>query len=80
MEKTICARVNQKIDTDENWSTNNPVLSSGEIAFVVTTNDGVRMKVGDGESNYSQLNFFDDAIRNIISSLNFGFVESEADM
>ena len=34
-EKLFNARLQLKYDTYDNWTTNNPVLKSGEIAIVV---------------------------------------------
>lgn len=56
MKKTLNARISHKYDTHEQWTTNNPVLNQGEIAVVVY-NDRVCMKIGDGTSNYNNLEF-----------------------
>ena len=54
----------QRYDTLENWTTKNPLLMEGEIAFSVyasTTDEGTVQqtycKVGDGEHNYNDLPF-----------------------
>jgi hypothetical protein len=41
-------------DTEQNWTTNNPVLASGEIAF---STDQYNIKIGDGVSNWSSLEY-----------------------
>lgn len=50
------ARIKHKRDTEANWTAANPVLLNGEIIFV-DTDSGLRRKVGDGSSTYSQLSF-----------------------
>lgn len=64
-EKTINTRILLKIDTYENWVSNNPVLKNGEVAIATlsTNKDGVQnapttlFKVGDGTSDYKTLKF-----------------------
>lgn len=65
-EKTFQnVRFQFKYDTYENWTTNNPVLKQGEVAFatVAENKDGVQnapsvlIKVGDGTSDYKTLKF-----------------------
>ena len=83
-------RVRLKRDTETNWETNNPVLLNGELIFVDTANNGIRMKLGDGVTAYKNLSFLDDLLRTLISTtyatkeelaaLNVGFVASESDM
>jgi len=41
-------------DTQANWTTNNPVLASGEIAFSTDQN---KIKIGNGSSSWSQLDY-----------------------
>lgn len=45
----IKTKILQRIDTETNWETQNPVLSVGEIVFV-RTDIGTFMKVGNGAS------------------------------
>lgn len=64
-DKSLNTRISQKYDTLENWESNNPVLLKGEIALVeVSSNNNlvhnaptVLMKVGDGESTFSELEY-----------------------
>lgn len=66
-EKIFKTRIQLKYDTYENWITNNPVLKSGEIAIatvpvgdsnnVSTSLPAVLFKVGDGSTQYKNLNF-----------------------
>ena len=52
MAKTISVHHKQKTDTSTNWSTNNPVLLSGEIGY---DSDTHIMKVGDGTNHWNDL-------------------------
>lgn len=51
-EKTIKARIRCKIDTAENWKTNNPVLLVGELGI---ESDTKLIKVGDGTTSWISL-------------------------
>ena len=57
-EKEFITRIKNKIDTHQNWSTNNPILLAGEVV-IVTEVDGnqedVRIKVGNGVNNFNSL-------------------------
>ena len=55
MSKTINSKLLVRRDSSSNWTTNNPVLSQGEIGY--DTNEG-KIKVGNGSSNWSSLPFF----------------------
>lgn len=59
--KTINSRIQNKKDSSADWEINNPILLNGEIAIVETTN-GIKMKIGDGLTNYIDLPFFLDNI------------------
>ena len=65
-EKTLKARVQQKIDTEANWSQATFESKRGEIYFYDkdSEHDYVRMKVGDGEKTVRELDFFDEEITN----------------
>lgn len=62
-EKTFNTRVKLKYDTLANWTSNNPVLLSGEVAFVevpssnpaATTAPTILIKVGDGNTHFNDL-------------------------
>lgn len=56
------ARIQNKKDTEANWTSANPVLLDGEIISVVMTDGIVRTKTGNGISSYSQLKFNDEGI------------------
>ena len=67
MDKVIKSRLRLTTDTQENWNNNNPVLLSGEM-IIVTTDTGIRMKVGDGSKQYSELPFSDEELLKILSA------------
>lgn len=61
--KTFNTRIQNKIDTFENWTTNNPVLLAGEVAIVtvpaeagaVEQEPATLLKVGNGTSQFNDL-------------------------
>ena len=53
-------RISLKRDSASNWSTKNPKLLDGELV-VVNDTAGPRLKVGDGNSNYTAIPFLDAA-------------------
>ena len=64
--KTLNARITVKRDTKSNWTTKDPVLMLGEIGVEFeTTGSGAstrtitRMKVGDGTTAWSSLNYLE---------------------
>jgi hypothetical protein len=54
----IPQRFAQRRDTTANWEAVNPVLWNGEIGFVIDPGQPVKMKVGNGSSAWSSLQFF----------------------
>ena len=54
----ISTRIKNKRDTDENFSSGNPVLLNGGMIIVDDNTGGLKLKFGDGVSTYSQLPFF----------------------
>jgi hypothetical protein len=49
-------RIRVRQDTRDNWLKNDPILASGEFAFVIgSTNLGETLKIGDGTLRWSQL-------------------------
>ena len=67
-EKTLNTRIMLKYDSYSNWTTNNPILLAGEVAFATITSGDtqevnsvaapqVLIKVGDGVSRYMALPF-----------------------
>lgn len=58
MSDIILARVKTRHDTESAWLLENPVLLEGEIALVT---DLKKYKVGDGSSNFADLEYWDVA-------------------
>lgn len=73
----VKTRILNRIDIETNWNNVNPVLSSGEIAFVQTDN-GTFMKVGNG-SNYLDTPFFSNVKidENIVPKLEVVHISQE---
>ena len=66
---TLRVRVKNRYDTEENWTTNNPVLLSGETVFSIVSGSvdtTTKHKVGNGISNYKQLPFINDIDESLI--------------
>ena len=58
MAKILNTSIKNRKDTTANWSSNNPILKDGEIGFEETTDGDVKLKVGDGSTNWNSLNYF----------------------
>jgi hypothetical protein len=54
-------------DTQANWTANNPILAAGEIAF---STDQYRIKIGDGTSNWSTLDYMTATATEITNQIN----------
>lgn len=54
-EQNLNIRIKHKYDTEDNWSKNDPVLLSGEIA--ITSDKSGKHKVGDGTHKWSELSY-----------------------
>lgn len=67
MAKTFNTRIQLKIDEENNWIAQDPVLLDGEMIIVTTDAGDVRMKIGDGTSTYTELPFTDEKIMNSIT-------------
>ena len=50
-------RIQQKKDTDANWTSNDPVLLKNELIIVEMESGECRFKIGDGTSSYTELPF-----------------------
>lgn len=48
-------KIQLRRDSSTNWSSSNPVLSSGEIGFDTTTKS---FKIGDGTTAWNSLSYF----------------------
>lgn len=63
-DKTLNVRVKHRYDTEANWTSKNPVLLAGELAFSKDKNG--RYKVGDGTSKWTDLPYaYDSDINNV---------------
>ena len=60
----MAVRIQLRRDTTSNWGSNNPVLALGEIGLDVTSGN---FKIGDGTSQWSQLDYFSTAVDDVIS-------------
>ena len=58
---TLTAKIQLRRDTSANWTSNNPILSAGEVAFTsdvfYTSTDQQRFKIGDGVQTWTQLDY-----------------------
>ena len=58
---TLTAKIQLRRDTSANWTTNNPILLAGEVAFTsdvfYTSTDQQRFKIGDGVQTWTQLDY-----------------------
>lgn len=55
--KKLDGRIQNKYDTEQNWTTNNPVLLNGELIIVSKEDGTIGFKVGDGVKKYSELSW-----------------------
>ena len=75
--KTFNTRISLKYDTYTNWTTNNPVLLSGEAAVCVVPADAgsglnepaILLKFGDGTSSFTELSWASAIAADVIPSL-----------
>lgn len=63
MIKTIKTRILNRYDTESNWNNNQVIPLKGEI-IIYETNELTKIKIGDGTSYASQLDFINEAISN----------------
>lgn len=61
MSKQINSRLQNKIDTTENWKNNNPVLLDGEIGIEKLLDGNKKIKIGDGENSWYNLPYVEGA-------------------
>ncbi len=66
-DNNINVRIKQKIDTENNWSKNNPVLLKGEKGLIEGTG---KYKIGDGTSKWSDLPLYEGMTASDRSKLN----------
>ncbi len=55
MSKTVLSKILVRRDTTDNWASNNPILSEGEIGFDTTNG---KHKIGDGVTRWNKLPYF----------------------
>ena len=66
-----------KRDTEENWTSKNPILLDGEM-IIVKTNDGkIRKKIGDGVKKFSELPYDEITIDSAISTTSTNPVQNK---
>lgn len=68
MPKVFNTRIKLKIDNENNWTQNNPVLLHGEEIIIETESGELRRKIGDGSTPYSQLLFLCENIRQLLNN------------
>lgn len=56
---TLNVRVQQKRDTEANFTSQNPVLLLNEVVYVDMTAGGVQIKIGDGTSHFNDLPYIE---------------------
>lgn len=56
----INTKIQHRRDTSANWSSNNPILSEGEIGIDITNN---RIKIGDGVTTWNNLAYVDTQVQ-----------------
>ena len=66
-DNNINVRIKQKIDTESNWSKNNPILLKGEKGLIEGTG---KYKIGDGTSKWSDLPLYEGMTASDRSKLN----------
>ena len=70
-------RIKLKRDTEENWTSKNPILLDGEM-IIVKTNDGkIRKKIGDGVKKFSELPYDEITIDSAISTTSTNPVQNK---
>ena len=87
MSKTVNSKIQIRRDTENNWSTNNPILEAGEIGFNLTNG---KHKIGDGTSHWSSLPYFvldnemsvaedDENVLNLLAEFGYSTAVEDAD-
>lgn len=51
-------KIQLRRDVPEKWSLNNPVLSTGEVGIELPSSGSAKIKIGDGEKNWNDLDYF----------------------
>lgn len=69
MAKIIEARVLQKIDTEQNWNTNELILYKGEIALVGDPDRVYNIKIGNGVKKFRDLPYMVDYVNGLYTGV-----------
>ena len=79
--KRFDTRIQLKYDTYQNWTTNNPILLSGEIAICVSSNPNkVRLKSGNGTDHFNDLEWISaKAIEVVDTNTQYQIIQDELD-
>ena len=83
---TLTAKIQLRRDTSTNWTSNNPILAAGEVAFTsdvfYTSTDQQRFKIGDGVQTWTQLDYVPEGggggSQNLQSVTNLGATTTNA--
>ena len=59
--KEFQTRIQNKVDSQTNWESINPVLLEGEIAISIMSDGARQIKIGDGKTEYNELRFLSAA-------------------
>lgn len=60
MQQPNNVRLSLKIDTLSNWNNSDIILNAGELALVKLDNNQIKVKIGDGTSKLSALNYLNE--------------------
>lgn len=73
--KTLNTRIQMKMDSEANFNAVGTTLVplAGEMLIVMRTDGSVGLKVGDGTSNYSTLQFIDNSILSQLNTLSTNY-------
>ena len=53
-------------DTEANWISTNPIVANGE-QIIVDTDEGIKIKIGDGVKYFNELEYIDKPITDALS-------------
>lgn len=82
MEKQINSRIINKIDTTDNWNSSSLVLKDGELGIEKLSDGTRKIKIGDGVSLWSELEYIDSDIPTKVSDLenDAGYITEHQDI
>jgi hypothetical protein len=70
----VATRIQLRRDTEANWTSANPTLSSGELAYSTDVN---KIKIGNGSSSWSSLSYITDTTDKITEGISNLFYTDE---